>query len=296
MHRGTRGLWSVVLAASLVLAGCGDDDGGGADAAGGSGASDVAPSGEPVIERGDEVRGSFSMVAMAHTTEYAGADVEEGEPNPWSGAPAPGGPYRYAAIPCSENAPVNNISSDLPSFNTMIPGSRVPASTRSHPFEFEVVEDDDGDLRLEGTIEMTVCQLRSGVTPDPDPVPDADKDRIRFEFSADFDEATAESTVWRGTFEIVGGTGPYEELRGQGQIAGSFFCFAPEGCEGLGELRDLQYSLIGTYRVPAEALDAANAGPTTAEGPDTDTGTEPETDSEPGPGTGTGADTDADGS
>lgn len=230
-----------------------------------------------VLDQGDdEVHGAFSMVVMAHTTSYAGTDVEqEQESNPWDGG-TDAGPYRYAAIPCNQDAPLNNISGDLPTFNTLIPGSRVPASTRAHPLEFDVSEGDDGEMELEGTLDLTVCQLRPGVTPDPDPVPDPEKDRIRFEWTARAAEASQESVVWRGEFRIVGGTGRYEDLSGEGEIAGYFFCFAPEGCEEIGEFRDVQLTMAGTYDVPTEALEAASPQPTAEADEATDEPTETE--------------------
>ncbi len=254
---------------ALVSVGCAQNTesststGADSDAAGGEATEAVLDVGD------DEIRGSFSMVLMAHTTPYAGADLEEQEPNPWDGGTGEG-PYRYASIPCKEDAPVNNISSDLPSFNTLIPGSRVPSSARAHPFEFDVAEGENGATELQGTLELTVCQLRPGVTPNPDPIPDPEKDRIRFEWTAQAEEASPESILWRGSFQIVGGTGPYEDLRGEGRIAGYFFCFAPEGCAELGEFRDAQFTLGGTYQVPAEAVDQAQTQP--SEGADDTTG------------------------
>lgn len=244
---------------------------------------------QSILDVGEEdIQGTFSMIVMAHTTSFGGTDVEEEqEPNPWDGSTGEG-PYRYAAIPCHEDAPLNNISGDLPSFNTLIPGSRVPASTRAHPMEFDVAEGDDGEMQLEGTLDLTVCQLRPGVTPDPDPVPDAEKDSIRFEWNARAAEASEESVVWRGTFDIAGGTGPYEQLEGEGTVTGYFFCFAPEGCEELGEYRDVQFTLSGSYQVPADALDEAEEPvPQTedAGGAATENVTEAPTEAETGPAT-----------
>ncbi len=257
---------SLALTGCLLAAGCG----------GGNGAAETQPAStptspsaegaaepgtpEPLLEQGaDRIRGSFSMIEMAHTRPYAGAELQEQQPNPWNGEASGGGPYRYAAIPCTENAPVNNISGDLPTFNTLVPGSRVPASTRAHPLEFDVTEGDDGAMQLQGTLELTVCQLRPGVTPKPDPVPDPEKDRIRFQWTAQAAKASPESILWEGTFDIVGGTGPYERLTGEGAIAGYFFCFAPEGCTELGEYRDLQFTMTGDYEVPTEALEQAGS-------------------------------------
>lgn len=220
--------------------------------------SDVLAVGE------DEIQGAFSMIVMAHTTSFAGTEVgQEQQPNPWDGS-TDGGPYRYAAIPCNEDAPLNNISGDLPTFNTLVEGSRVPASTRAHPLEFSVSEGEGGTMQIEGTLQLTVCQLRPGVTPDPDPVPDAEKHKIRFDWTAQAEEGTAETIVWRGSFDIVGGTGPYEDLQGGGDLSGYFFCFAPEGCEEIGEYRDVQFVMSGTYEVPSDALDQAQAQPTAA--------------------------------
>ena len=78
------------------------------------------------------LRGYFSAVLMVHTPDWpAATDVK-----PWDGFTD--GTFTYRSIPCSGNAPVNNISTDLTTYNTQIPGSRVPASTRAHPLEFTV--------------------------------------------------------------------------------------------------------------------------------------------------------------
>jgi hypothetical protein len=265
MSRSTLSV-SVALAAALLITGCGSGD----DATETQPVNTPTPqpaegsaepgTPEPLLEQGaDRIRGSFSMIEMAHTRPYAGAELQEQQPNPWNGQAGGGGPYRYAAIPCTDNAPVNNISGDLPTFNTLVPGSRVPASTRAHPLEFQVSEGDGGQMQLEGTLELTVCQLRPGVTPKPDPVPDPEKDRIRFEWTAQAVQAGPESVVWEGTFDIVGGTGPYEQLTGEGTMAGYFFCFAPEGCTEIGEYRDLQFTMAGDYEVPREALEQAGS-------------------------------------
>lgn len=191
--------------------------------------------------------GNFSLVNMVHTTQYQGQDLGTNDPQPWTGTREPGGPFVYAGIACTGNAPVNNISTDLTTYNTRIEGSRSPASTRSHPFEFRVVRNKEGRLRLRGQITFTVCQLKPGPTPDPDPVPDAQKSKIYVGWNAKFKKTSAEEVSWWGTFRIRGGTGLYEDLTGSGDIAGYFFCFAPEGCATLGEFRDGQYTMAGTY-------------------------------------------------
>src|SRR4051812_19517155 len=83
-------------------------------------------------EQGAGLGGPFSVVQMVHTPNWPVAtDV-----NPWDGGS--GGPFTYRGIPCAGNAPVNNIASDLPTYNTRVPGSRSPASTRAQPMQFTV--------------------------------------------------------------------------------------------------------------------------------------------------------------
>ncbi|MDP9069493.1 MAG: hypothetical protein M3N53_14285 [Actinomycetota bacterium] len=194
--------------------------------------------------------GTFSLLAMVHTTEYNNEGLESEQPIPWDGTRRPGGPFVYASIPCNGNAPLNNISTDLTTYNTRLPGSRSPASTRNHPLKFHVVKNRDGKLRLRGRVVLTVCQLKPGVTPTPDPVPDAEKEKVYFRWNAKFKRTSPEEVRWIGKFRLTGGTGTYQDLTGEGDIAGYFFCFAAEGCATLGEFRDAQYTMSGTYHDP----------------------------------------------
>lgn len=188
--------------------------------------------------------GDFSLMAMVHTTQYQDADLVMQDPNPWDGSAARG-PYRYASIACTGNAPVNNISTNLTTYNSRLPESRSPASTRNHPFEFVV----QGPT-LRGSVVLTACQQGPGATESPDPVPDGRKDKIFLNWTATYERTSPEEVSWSGRFAITGGTGIYEDLTGRGAVSGYFFCFADEGCESLGEFRDAQYTMTGTYRDP----------------------------------------------
>lgn len=186
------------------------------------------------------VEGGFGLAAMVHTHDWPNnAGVV-----PWDGRSS--GEFVYRAIPCSGNAPMNNISSNLPTYNGLIPGSRSPASTRSHPFRFTV-----RDGKMTGTILLTVCQLAPG--PTKDDVADASRPRITINFQADASRRTGEETVFSGAFRIAGGTGRYEKLSGEGTIRGYFMCFDPKGCsEGnRGYFRDMQYVLEGKFSDPS---------------------------------------------
>lgn len=123
----------------------------------------------PMVALAQGVEGNFGLAAMVHTHDWP----NNVEVLPWDGGS--NGEYVYRAIPCSDNAPMNNISSNLPSYNSMIPGSRSPASTRSHPFKFMV-----SNGKIVGSINLTVCKLGPG--PTKDERPDAERDRILINF------------------------------------------------------------------------------------------------------------------
>jgi hypothetical protein len=197
--------------------------------------------------RSRTMRGQFSLVNMVHTTAYAGADIPDPNPRPWNGASS-GGPFRYFGIACTGAAPVNNISTNLTTYNSRLPGSRSPASTRSHPFEFVA----NGD-RLEGRITFTVCKLGGGPTATPDPVADQNKEKIFVSWQAKVESTTPEEVSYRGKFRITGGTGVYNDLTGGGEMSGYLFCFAAAGCASPsigGQYRDGQYTMQGHYRDP----------------------------------------------
>ena len=186
------------------------------------------------------VEGTFGLAAMVHTHDWptnAAVAAWDGKSN---------GEFVYSAIPCSGNAPMNNISSNLPTYNALIPGSRSPASTRSHPFKFTV-----RDGKMTGSIQLTVCKLGPG--PTKDEIADASRPRITITFQAQASQRTGEETVFSGAFKVAGGTGRYEKLTGEGTIRGYFMCFDPKGCaEGnKGYFRDMQYVLEGKFSDPS---------------------------------------------
>lgn len=197
-------------------------------------------------QAGGGVTGSFSAIMMVHTS--SGGFGQLPGANPWNGTYEAGEGFRYRSIPCTGNAPVNNISSDLPSYGTRVAGSRAPSSMRAHPFGFRVRKY-KGRWEMQGSVTFTVCKLAGGATAANDPVPDAAKPKIVMGFRAQFKRETPELVRWTGRFRIEGGTGRYEGLTGNGQISGYFMCFAPEGCAATGgKYLDGQMALSGTYR------------------------------------------------
>lgn len=232
----------VVASTALTACSSGGDEGEAAatPATEGTGTSAPAP----------EFDDRFSLIGMAHTSPSTARGLPiEVETAPWDGQ-ATGGPFSFASAPCSADAPINNVSTNLASLNTRLEGSRSPASTRLHPLEFEIVSLEDGKGEMEGSVDLTVCQPRFGVTPPDDSTPDTERDRIRFAFTADFLQPTPEETTWHGEFRIESGTGAYEGIEGSGQIAGYFMCLGPDRCEQLGGFRDAQVTMIGSYKAP----------------------------------------------
>ncbi len=122
------------------------------------------------------VSGHFSLNMMVHTTRST-PNFSVPATVRWGGAKRIGRSFSYRSIPCTGAAPVNNISSDLPSYGTRVRGSRAPSSMRAHPFRIRVRRARAGGWESVGRIQFTVCQLKGGPTPDPDPVPDAQKRR-----------------------------------------------------------------------------------------------------------------------
>lgn len=214
----------------------------------------------PTVQAGDGasnarhrgVRGEFNLQAMMHTST-AQFPVLPGV-RPWNGTSRTRSAFAYRSIPCTGNAPVNNISSNLPSYNAKVRGSRVPSSTRLRPFRFRVQRTRRGN-EMVGRITLVVCQLRPGPTPDPDPVSDARKPGIRIAFRAKFRRENVEDLRFDGRFRIRGGTQRYRDLKGSGRIAGYLFCLGPARCAERGRrYLDGQISLQGSYADPTPAL------------------------------------------
>lgn len=199
------------------------------------------------------VRGNFNLLMMAHTTSSSFGNLPN--VNPWNGR-ARRGTFVYRSIPCTGNAPVNNISSNLPSYSGRVQGSRVPSSLRAHPMWFKFRRR-DGRWQMYGRLNLTVCKLAPGPTPQNDPVPDYRKPKIYIFFTANARRISGEVAEYSGRFRILGGTQRYDDLRGSGRISGALFCFAPEGCRAIGEKYfDTQMVLNGTYSDPTPELAA----------------------------------------
>lgn len=201
---------------------------------------------QPQAAQRGGVKGKFSLIMMVHTSSGGFGNLPG--VNPWSGNRRSRARHAYRSIPCTGNAPVNNISSDLPSYNNRVRGSRVPSSMRAHPFAFRLRRARAGRRRMVGSINFTVCKLGGGPNANPDHVPDERKPRIRVRFHATPRRINAETLHFDGTFRLRGGTQRYRGLRGSGTIAGYLFCFNPAGCAATGgRYLDGQFAMQGNY-------------------------------------------------
>lgn len=197
------------------------------------------------------VKGAFQLLAMVHSTDAQ--DENRLVATPWNGRSS--GSFSYRSRACTANAPVNNLSSNLPSYNGRVTGSRLPSSTRLQPLSFRVLRTRRGTPVIGGTADIVVCQLAPGPTPNPDPIPDARKPKIRISFKVPYTADSAESTTYGGRFRIVSGTGRYKDISGSGTIQGNFFCLGVRRCAQRGGAQfDGQVTLQGTYRDPTPDL------------------------------------------
>lgn len=203
-------------------------------------------------ESDEAISGRFSTVLMVHTKSQTYGNLPG--VRAWDGTRTAGEVFAYRSIPCTGNAPVNNIGTDLTSYNGRVKGSRLPGNIRAHPFAFRFVRK-DGKLRMQGYIELVACKLGPGPTPSNDRVPDRDKPRIRIRFFADSFTVSEETVRFHGRFVLRGGTGRYEDLRGSGDMAGYFLCFDPSGCKAAGNYADAQMTFQGSYTDPTPQLD-----------------------------------------
>lgn len=189
-----------------------------------------------------QATGGIAISVHAHSSEFdspGGVDPLVGT-QPLDYDFEEGDSFSYASIPCDVSAPFNDESL---SFNPDFAGIDDPASAR-YIIEGTVTEYDEatGEGTVEGTLTVILCE-------------DGEEgDRIFLEYEGTFVKADDEVRI-TGTFDIVGGTGVFSDLDGQGSINGSLLCLpevlenaGAESCEDLGAFSDAVFQLHGTYQ------------------------------------------------
>jgi hypothetical protein len=137
----------------------------------------------------------------------------------------------YSSIPCSQPAPFNDTALD---FTPDHPGVEDPASVR-HFVEATLTPTQGSQGTVEGEITTILCLDGQ-----------ESEHRLFFGFEGTYKQ-TGEQVRFTGTFEIVGGTGIFEDITGAGTITGTFSCLGDRDCRDLGLLPDTVFALRGTY-------------------------------------------------
>lgn len=228
-----------------------------------------ADTASPTVGQSPDDRGQgepFSLLAMAHTSRVENPSHRvEGPPiktTPWNGEQE-GGPFSYSSIRCIDDAPLNNIATNLTTYNSRLPNSHSPASVRLQPLQFNVLNGgSSGEVR--GTITLVACGVAPAEELDlEETTPDNERDQVRFDWRANYEKTSSQEVAWTGTFEIKQGTGAYQGITGSGDISGYFFCFGK--CNPGQPFRDTQLTMIGTYNAPnIPSPSGATASPTTS--------------------------------
>lgn len=206
----------------------------------------------------------FSLLAMAHTSRVENPSHRvEGPPiktTPWNGDQE-GGPFSYSSIRCVDKAPLNNIATNLTTYNSRLPNSHSPASIRFQPLQFNV-SGGGSTGELTGTATLIACGLAPAEELDLDEGdPDNQRDQIRFDWRATYEKTSPQEVAWTGTFDIRQGTGTYQGITGSGDISGYFFCFGR--CRDGQPFQDTQLTMVGSYNAPnIPSPSAATASPT----------------------------------
>lgn len=196
---------------------------------------------KPEEEQDSGLSGHMSLSVHAHSSQYTDTLFKT---RPLETSFAEGDAFSYSSIPCSRPAPFNDTSLD---FNPDYPGIEDPAPTR-HFIRGSITSVDEGGETgtVEGTITTILCV--DG---------EESENTITTAFVGRFVRKSDNELRIVGTYEIVGGTGVFEDLRGSGKISGSLTCLprtleatGAESCAELGEFADAVFGLRGTFEDP----------------------------------------------
>lgn len=182
----------------------------------------------------DKASGGIDVTVHTHTSGLGGpggaALLTDTDPLSF---PVQEESFSYASVPCSKSAPFNNRALE---FNPDYPGIDDPASARFIT-EGEVTDVSKNGKKadVEGTITMFLCEKGQ------------EGDQIEFAYDGKLIVRSDNLAAVRGKFDIVGGTGRFEGIDGQGSLHGRLTCLErvlervegePENCAEAGMFTD----------------------------------------------------------
>ncbi len=177
--------------------------------------------------------GNISLTVHAHSSQFTDT-LFPTSPLPFPVTEQSTG--TYSSIPCSRPAPFNDTALD---FTPDFPGIEDPASVR-HFVEVTLTPTEGNKGTVEGEITTILCVEG-----------EESENQLFITFEGTYKQTGGE-VKFTGTFEIVGGTGVFEDITGEGNITGVFTCLpAREStCAQLGVLSDAAFSLQGSFSDP----------------------------------------------
>ncbi|MDQ3570044.1 MAG: hypothetical protein M3396_05340 [Actinomycetota bacterium] len=192
--------------------------------------------------RRDPVTGQFSLSVHTHSRQFGSpSGVQTLFPTNPLEYPVRSGGFSYSSIPCSSPAPFNDRAlAFTPGYPDLGSG---PLAVR-HRVKGVVVTTNGSDAgTVRGTITTILCQNGQET-----------KDRIRFRFEGQFVVTSQNEAMVNGTFRVLGGTGRFAGLHGDGSVTGRFTCLPPalqragaRNCAELGAFSDAVFNLQGSY-------------------------------------------------
>ena len=205
----------------------------------------TAPAGAQPNDTRNGARGGLSQTAHTHSRQFGSpSGAPTLFPTDPLEFPVTEGHFSYSSVPCNRPAPFNDAALV---FHPGYPGVRSPAAVR-YLIDGTVSEiSATGDRgTVEGTITTILCENGQ------------EGDRYFVSFEGRFRVTSEnEAVIQGGTFRIVGGTGRFADLTGQGSIKGSFTCLPPvlqrnraEDCADLGAFSDAVFRLKGHFADP----------------------------------------------
>lgn len=166
---------------------------------------------QPAAKGKSKASGGIDLTVHTHTSGLGGpggaALLTETDPLSF---PVREESFSYASVPCETSVPFNDRALE---FNPDYPGIDDPASARFIT-EGEVTDVSRSGKKadVEGTITVFLCENGE------------EGDQIVFAYDAKLLVRSDSDAAVRGTFEIVEGTGRFEDISGQGSIHGRLTC------------------------------------------------------------------------